>query len=351
MSILVLAVLLPAAGLAQDKFPDVPKNHWVFETMAKMKKDGLLVGYPEGLSSHPQSPGRYVLAVMTHACFTELRLLGQELQKTAKAPGVMAKGPEADKAYKDAGDDARRLRAIASRDEPSLAKLIKEFKPELDKLGADGDKVSRELSEVCNEIRHTQVSKPASAVASDSFLDVPDNHWVFEAMLRLTKDGLMVGYPVGFVGRDGQRASRYEFAVCSYACFSNLKSVTSHLVKWTRAPGLVAAGPAADKSYRDTRDQLQILKNDIATCEPLLDKLFKEFTPELKTLGVDTASLPKDLAAVCSEVRGCQVSAPGSALGQFRDVPTGHWAAQAVLDLRRLGIVQGYPNDDRFSGS
>lgn len=34
---------------------------------------------------------------------------------------------------------------------------------------------------------------------------------------------------------------------------------------------------------------------------------------------------------------------------QFRDVPSNHWAAKAVEELRSLGLLTGYP-DGRFRG-
>jgi len=40
---------------------------------------------------------------------------------------------------------------------------------------------------------------------------------------------------------------------------------------------------------------------------------------------------------------------PGIALQQFKDVPSDHWAAKAVKDLRAAGLIDGYP-DGTFGG-
>ena len=64
-AILTAAIVLPA--VAQDNFPDVPDNHWAFEALARMKKDGLLVGYPDGLFRGGRPASRYELAVAMHA--------------------------------------------------------------------------------------------------------------------------------------------------------------------------------------------------------------------------------------------------------------------------------------------
>jgi len=37
-AVLTAAIVLPA--VAQDNFPDVPDNHWAFEALQRLKKDG-----------------------------------------------------------------------------------------------------------------------------------------------------------------------------------------------------------------------------------------------------------------------------------------------------------------------
>ena len=41
-AVLTAAIVLPA--VAQDNFPDVPDNHWAFEALQRLKKDGLPAG-------------------------------------------------------------------------------------------------------------------------------------------------------------------------------------------------------------------------------------------------------------------------------------------------------------------
>lgn len=36
---------------------------------------------------------------------------------------------------------------------------------------------------------------------------------------------------------------------------------------------------------------------------------------------------------------------PGASQHQFSDVPADHWAAKSVLDLRKAGILIGYPGE------
>ncbi len=64
---------LSAAALCQDSFPDTPANHWAFEALARLKKDGILVGYPDGLYRGGRPASRYELAAAVHAAYMNLK--------------------------------------------------------------------------------------------------------------------------------------------------------------------------------------------------------------------------------------------------------------------------------------
>ena len=46
MVILVLACAVPV--LAQGPFTDVPADHWAYDAVNQLQKDGILIGYPDG---------------------------------------------------------------------------------------------------------------------------------------------------------------------------------------------------------------------------------------------------------------------------------------------------------------
>src|SRR5271156_1312000 len=77
-AILTAAIVLPA--VATDNFPDVPDNHWAYEALARLKKDGLLVGYPDGLFRGNRPASRYELAVAIHATYVHLKSITDGLQ-------------------------------------------------------------------------------------------------------------------------------------------------------------------------------------------------------------------------------------------------------------------------------
>src|ERR1044071_5995345 len=63
-------MVVPAMG---QNFPDVNESHWAFRDLKRMKSEGLLVGYPDGLFRGNRPATRYEMAVAIHATYTHLR--------------------------------------------------------------------------------------------------------------------------------------------------------------------------------------------------------------------------------------------------------------------------------------
>ena len=108
-AILTAAIVLPAVATT-DNFPDVPDNHWAFEALQRLKKDGLLVGYPDGLFRGNRPASRYELAVAIHACYTNLKSVTDGLDSQIKAlsdklRSVQETAYEKGKAAAEATDD------------------------------------------------------------------------------------------------------------------------------------------------------------------------------------------------------------------------------------------------------
>src|SRR5688572_25538133 len=88
-AVITAALVVPA--LAQDNFPDTPENHWAYEALANMKREGLLVGYPDGLFRGGRPASRYELAVAIHATYQHLKGITDNLQRqidALKGPGT-----------------------------------------------------------------------------------------------------------------------------------------------------------------------------------------------------------------------------------------------------------------------
>jgi len=155
---------------------------------------------------------------------------------------------------------------------------------------------------------------PAFA-STDNFPDVPDNHWAFEALARLKKDGLLVGYPDGLF-RGNRPASRYELAVATHACYTNLKSVTDGLDSQIKALSDKLNGVASQSDVQNLRDALTALQNDVNGMKSYgddiaqLKKMAATFEKELTTLGVDVEAMKKDLGDLADRVTKLEKKKP-----------------------------------------
>ena len=114
------------------------------------------------------------------------------------------------------------------------------------------------------------------AFAQQPFSDVPLDHWAYNAVNKLAETGLIEGYPDGtFKGK--QPLTRYEFA----QAIARLMDRVEQMAKQPGPPG--PAGPAgAGGGGGLTAEQ-----------QALLDRLAKEFQPELKALRSDLDNLTK----------------------------------------------------------
>jgi len=99
---------------------------------------------------------------------------------------------------------------------------------------------------------------------ANPFVDVPLNHWAYDAVQSLAAKGVIIGYPDGTFG--GNRAlTRYEFAQA-------IARALGYMEQYVNEAGLAT-------------------KDDIA----MLEKLVQEFADELKNLGVTVEDLKKAL--------------------------------------------------------
>jgi hypothetical protein len=141
-----------------------------------------------------------------------------------------------------------------------------------------------------------------AASVQESFNDVPQGHWAYQAVTALAKDGLIKGYGDGTF-RGDQPLSRYEFALLT----------TKALNKYETASA-----------------------NDQA----VIDKLTAEFAPELNRLGARLAKVEKKTNSwISGETRL-------RAIADNPSTPNGHKLSGAdQFDFRQRIIIKGDIND------
>jgi len=151
-----LSALLIVPALAQDNFPDVTESHWAYKDLLRMKQEGLLVGYPDGLFRGNRPASRYELAVACHAVWANLKAITDGLK--SQIDDLNAKIANA--ATKADIDDLRSkidaltadLNRIRTEDIAALRKMADEFKVELAKLGADVDAMKKDLDDMRGKV-------------------------------------------------------------------------------------------------------------------------------------------------------------------------------------------------------
>ncbi len=148
-----------AAHTASEVFPDVPANHWAYEALENMKKNGVLHGEPDGKYLGKRNLTRYEFAVAVNNAYSKLSsLVGgvksnlDGVSETVKSWGDVAselknlKG-DLDAANKDFSD----LKG-AKEDLENLVKLSNEFKSELDKLNVDVPEMQKGLDALTERV-------------------------------------------------------------------------------------------------------------------------------------------------------------------------------------------------------
>jgi hypothetical protein len=151
-----LSALLIVPALAQDNFPDVNESHWAFKDLLRMKQEGLLVGYPDGLFRGNRPASRYELAVACHAVWANLKSITDGLKSqiddlNSKMSGMASKADVDDLRSKIAALEAE-LNRIKTEDIAALRRMADEFKAELAKLGADVDAMKKDLDDMRGKV-------------------------------------------------------------------------------------------------------------------------------------------------------------------------------------------------------
>jgi len=192
----VIGAALVVPAFAQDNFPDVPANHWAYEALARLKKDGLLVGYPDGLYRGGRPASRYELAVAIHAVYTALLNRVEGLENQLK--GINTNGLASADDLKNLRDQVAALQDQVNGmkgygdDIANLKRLTDTFQKELNSLGVDVEAMKKDLADLADRVGRLERRKPAVDISGDV------NLWLGAGNSRdnlfdLTKDARVVG--------------------------------------------------------------------------------------------------------------------------------------------------------------
>lgn len=200
LAIAALAVTLGVpSAFAQDAFPDTPSNHWAFAALARMKQDGLLVGYPDGLFRGGRPASRYELAVAMHAVYTALKNSTDGLEAQLKALTDRVNGVGNGSSDIDSLRDAvATLRAEVDRiksygaDIADLRRASDTFEKELTQLGVDVQAMKDDLKSLSGRVSALEKKKAPVEVSGEIDLWAGGGHGL-TGRYGLTKDGRLTG--------------------------------------------------------------------------------------------------------------------------------------------------------------
>lgn len=193
----VLGAALVVPALAQDNFPDVPDNHWAYEALLRMKSNGLLVGYPDGLFRGGRPASRYEMAVAIHATYVNLKNITDGLQKQIdELKAQMGTGNGGDTESLRKALEALQAEVAGMKkwgdDVAALRRLVDTFQKELQDLGVNVEQVKKDLSDLTARVEALEKNKPTVTISGDA------NIWVGSGAGRsgfgnLDKDGRFGG--------------------------------------------------------------------------------------------------------------------------------------------------------------
>jgi hypothetical protein len=182
----------------------------------------------------------------------------------------------------------------------------------------------------------------ASPAQSVVFPDSPENHWVYVTVADLRSTGWWVG-DFGFMGYHGRALTRREIAGAIGPTCVNLHEIVVGLRKANVDIAVSEGTYRAELAKRLAEDLSPTVREELKRIAIELPQLIDEFAPEVRNDLLEPRQLKGQLRRDISLLTSMLIATPGEALRQFPDVPTNHWAASAIQELRAANILHGYP--------
>lgn len=186
----VVGAMTVVPALAQDNFPDVPENHWAYEALENLKREGILVGYPDGRYRGPRFMTRYEFAVALNAAYKKMMSMHSGLaDQIEEMKGMVGKGSDGD--LKSQLDELKKQLASMKNwgDEiASIKKMAGTFEKELASLGVDVEAMKKDLEAMKGG---KAVGLPVDISGEANFIVYAGNSK--DGLKHMTKDGHIVG--------------------------------------------------------------------------------------------------------------------------------------------------------------
>lgn len=188
-----------------------------------------------------------------------------------------------------------------------------------------------------------------SARAQRYFPDVPENRQLYRSLFILKREGLLIKSKLTADRfKSGPPLTRLQFAEIVARSIEALPTVLDNRIQSLRDSLSRGELEFAPDVYREEASEYV---QNVPSCFSALER---EFRSDIRELAVNPVHLQDTLKACKAKFQTLvglakqAVKQAGLTL-QFEDVPRKHWAAEAIQELRDVGILVGYP-DGKFRG-
>ncbi|MEI7576038.1 MAG: S-layer homology domain-containing protein [Armatimonadota bacterium] len=173
----VLGVAMVTPAFAQG-FPDVADTHWAYEAVTRLKKEGIITGYPDGTFQGKKNITRYEMATLLYAIYQNMKNVtdGLNSQIEALEARVNAMKPAQGgnsgsdtttmAALKALQSDVSSMKAWGS-DVSQLKKMASSYEKELSSLGVDVEAMKKDLKDLDARIKVLEGKKSNVTISGD----------------------------------------------------------------------------------------------------------------------------------------------------------------------------------------
>ena len=187
--VIVLAICLAQLAPASE-IQWKGKDRWIRPACITLKKEGILVGYPDGLSRYQPTPMDYGSAVKASCERVERLLFDEEKQLAELAPlGDDLERPELLDKVRGIRDD---LEYLPKWGHPMdlLMRLVRRFSAEIKGLGGDVPAMLKDLAQFRARVSALQAHGRAVVVHATFLPDTPRFHWVYQVLKQMRISGV-----------------------------------------------------------------------------------------------------------------------------------------------------------------
>lgn len=174
----VLAAAMVTPAFAQG-FPDVQDTHWAYEAVTRLKKEGIITGYPDGTFQGKKNITRYEMATLLYAIYQNMKNVTDGLNSQIEALEAKVNGMKGNGGGNNGGDtsglrdalkalqsDVSSMKAWGS-DVAQLKKMASSYEKELSSLGVDVEAMKKDIKDLDARIKALESKKSAVTISGD----------------------------------------------------------------------------------------------------------------------------------------------------------------------------------------